>query len=141
MKRRLRTRILIDGSPDLLRRLSAEAESSHDVRDVDDPSGGLVMMRLRDTARKDAFYLGEILVTEAKVRIGGTLGLGLIRGDRPEEARRLAVVDAAFNANSPLIADWIPLLEEEDLRIVREKSREAAEILKTRVDFSTMESF
>lgn len=141
MKRRRRTQILIEGSPNLLRRLSDEAESAHDVRDVDDPSGGLVMMRLRDTARKDAFFLGEILVTEAKVRIGETLGLGLIRGDHPEKARRLAVVDAAFNVDSSLLTDWIPLLEEEELRIAAQRDREATEILKTRVDFSTMESF
>ena len=99
------------------------------------------MMRLRDSARKDAFFLGEVLVTEAKVRIGGTLGLGLIRGDRPEEARRLAVVDAAFNAGSPLLSDWLPLLEEEERRIADRLDREAAAVLETRVDFSTMETF
>ena len=141
MKRRRRTRILVEGSPELLFHLSAEAESAHDVKDVDDPSAGLVMMRLRDTARKDAFYLGEVLVTEAKVRIGGILGLGLIRGDRPDEARRLAVVDAVFNSESPLLADWIPRLEDEERRIAEGLERETSSILETRVDFSTMETF
>ncbi|MDT8299182.1 MAG: phosphonate C-P lyase system protein PhnG [Spirochaetaceae bacterium] len=141
MKRRRRTRILIEGSPDLPMHLSAEAEAEHKVRIIDEPSGGLVMMRMKDTARKDAFFLGEVMVTEAKVRIGNSLGIGLVRGDAPVLARSLAVIDAAWNAGSPLINHWISLLEAEEASLEESRRKEAASILKTRVDFSTMETF
>jgi len=141
MKRRCRTQILVEGAPELAETLSLEAEKTHEVRDVDNPSGGLVMMRMRDTARRDAYFLGEVLVTEAKVRIGEILGIGLIRGDRPDLARQLAVIDAAFNVESSLIESWLSRLEAEKSRLTGIRSQEAAEILKTRVEFSTMESF
>ena len=141
MKRRCRTRILVEGTPELAETLSLEAEKTHDVRDVDDPSGGLVMMCMRDTARRDAYFLGEVLVTEAKVRIGEIIGIGLIRGDRPDLARQLAVIDAVFNAESSLTESWLPRLEAEKGRLADIRGQEAAEILKTRVEFSTMESF
>lgn len=141
MTRRHRTRILIEGSPGLADRLADQANTNHDIGSIDEPSNGLVMMRLRDTARKDAFYLGEVLVTECKVRIGDCIGIGLVRGDRPELARNLAAIDAAWAADSQLLPEWIRELEAEEGRIRDRLNREATRILATRVDFSTMETF
>ena len=141
MTRRRRTRILIEGSPLLAASLSAEADRVHDIRTVDEPSGGLVMMRMKDTARKDAFYLGEVLVTEAKVRIGEVLGIGLVRGHHPDLARNLAIIDAVWSADPELAETWISRIEREEAAIAEKRSIEAGAILKTRVDFSTMETF
>jgi alpha-D-ribose 1-methylphosphonate 5-triphosphate synthase subunit PhnG len=141
MNRRRRTRILVDGNPELSEILANEAAESLSIVDVDAPSGGLVMMRMRDTARNDAFFLGEVMVTEAKVRIGGTVGIGMVCGNNTSMARNLAIIDAAYNSGSEIVWKWTERLEAEEKQITERKRLEAAQILKTRVDFSTMETF
>lgn len=139
MKRRERTRILIEGDRDLRRRLCAEALETADVYTVAEPAPGLVMTTMRESARRSRFFLGEVMVTEAKVRIGTHLGLGIIAGDDPDAAYELAVIDAAFNARLPVAEDWVTALQDEAARIEEDRAREEARILKTRVDFQTMD--
>ncbi len=56
------------------------------------------MIKMRETAKRELFYLGEVLVTEAKVSINGTLGMGIVVGDNEELALNLAIIDCATNA-------------------------------------------
>lgn len=140
MKRRERTRILIQGSSELRARLAREVLEHQAVVAVAEPSAGLVMTQMRETAKQSRFYLGEVLVTEAKVRIGESLGLGIIAGDDTEAAYDLAVIDAAFNAGVAPEDRWLSELEEESRRIESRHAREDARILETRVDFQTMDT-
>jgi alpha-D-ribose 1-methylphosphonate 5-triphosphate synthase subunit PhnG len=62
---------------------------------------GLVMLPYRDTAQSSAFYLGEVLVTEAHVRLENhnTEGYGVCTGRDVEQALAVALLDAALQGN------------------------------------------
>lgn len=140
VKRNKRTRILVEGDAALRSRLSRDIQNRHEVVTVAEPSAGLVMTTMRETARQSRFYLGEVMVTEAKVRIGESLGLGIIAGDESAAAFDLAVIDAAFNAGVAPLDEWLPALEAEERRIAEREASEDARILQTRVDFQTMDT-
>jgi alpha-D-ribose 1-methylphosphonate 5-triphosphate synthase subunit PhnG len=61
---------------------------------------GLVMLPYRDTAQGSAFYLGEVLVAEAHVRLEyyKTEGYGVCTGRDLEQALAVALLDAALQA-------------------------------------------
>jgi alpha-D-ribose 1-methylphosphonate 5-triphosphate synthase subunit PhnG len=138
MKRRRRTELLIQGSREIAARLSAEIQKRHDVQTVEEPNNGLVMVKMRETSRKSLFYLGEVFVTEAKVRIGHTLGIGIVKGHEPELAHALAVIDAAYNAGLPETERWTEALEAEERSIEQRRSAISAGVLNTKVNFDTM---
>ncbi len=139
MTRRRRTRILVEGNPEIRRNFSANIESRHSIVEIEPPGPVLTMIKMRDTARKSLFYLGEVLVTEAKVRVNETIGLGIIAGDNEEAARDLAVIDAALRANLPETADWYSRLVNEEQRIRAHLQRHHARIDETRVRFETLD--
>lgn len=140
MTRRERTRILIQGRPELRREFAARIAEAHRVYTVAEPAQGLVMTRMRDASRHSRFYLGEVLVTEAKVQIAGKLGLGITTDEDEQAAHDLAVIDAAFHAGLEEADAWIPRLEAEAAHIAERESREDARVLETRVDFQTMDA-
>ncbi len=139
MERARRTRVLIEGSPELRRALSRSVEELRPVTTVEEARGGLVMMKMRETAKNSLFYIGELLVTEAKVQIDGHIGIGIIAGDHPEAARELAVIDAAFTAGLQEASRWEALLAAEESRIAGREALEASRIDRTRVSFESMD--
>ena len=56
---------------------------------------GLVMLPMRDTAQGTHFHLGEVLMSEARIRAGGQEGYAMRRGRDLEAAMAMAVVDLA----------------------------------------------
>jgi alpha-D-ribose 1-methylphosphonate 5-triphosphate synthase subunit PhnG len=140
MKRKRRTRILVDGDPAVRRRLADSIRSSREVIELESPNNGLVMITMRETARRRLFHLGEVMVTEAKVEIDGTVGLGIITGDNPDAAADLAVIDAACNAGLPECDSWTAILAAEEARLGRVRRSEEARLLETRVRFETMDT-
>ena len=138
--RRSRTEILVESDPSLAICLAALVEQDADVREVSVPKQGLVMCDVRETARNTRFYLGEALMTECRVRIGDTEGLGVVLGGDRDLARALAVIDAACSLAEPL-----PACEEIERRIAaagdelaRKREREALQTSASRVSFDTM---
>lgn len=97
------------------------------------------MVKSRETAKNSLYYMGELLVTEAKVQVEGHIGLGIIAGDEPEAALELAIIDAAFNAGLEELAAWEPKLLEEEARISQRERNEAARVERTRVAFESMD--
>lgn len=140
MKRKQRTEILINGSPRLPATLAGEIEARYDVTVIEAPSRGLVMVRVRETAQKSLFYLGEVLVTECRVQVEGNIGIGLLKGDEPERAYQLAVIDAAYAAGLRETGDWTELLQAESGRIEATRAVQHAAVLRTKVDFETMDT-
>ncbi|NTU84967.1 MAG: phosphonate C-P lyase system protein PhnG [Chloroflexales bacterium] len=59
---------------------------------------GLVMVPMRDTAQGAAFYLGEVLLAEARVRVGDAEGYGACLGRDLTQALAIALLDAALTA-------------------------------------------
>lgn len=139
MNRRKRTTILIDGSRSLARELVSEIESNYEIHVLAAPQQALTMVKLRETAKKSLFYLGEVLVTETKVQINNTFGIGIVVGDEEEFSYQLAVIDAAYEANLVENGKWTLLFEEEEKQIQKNRALKEASILKTKVNFEMMD--
>lgn len=140
IRRRRRTRILAKSSPALARELAALVERAATVEVLQAPRQGLVMCQVRETARNSRFYLGEALMSECRVRVGETEGLGVVLGPNAELAHDMAVVDAALSAPEPSeVADELErrlLAAERDLE--RAQAERDARVLASRVSFDTM---
>jgi len=138
--RNRRTKILIDGSPDVAQKISQDICARYSIIELEAPNEGLVMVRMRETAQNTLFNLGEVLVTESKAMINDAIGIGIVEGHRPELARELAVIDAAWTAGLPECEKWEELLATEEKAIVSRRLAESRSILDTRVRFETMDS-
>lgn len=66
---------------------------------------GLVMLPYTDTVQGATFHLGEVLVAEARVRIGEQEGYGSVLGRDLQHALAVAVLDTAVQSN--LLVDKI----------------------------------
>ena len=140
INRRRRTRVLAEGRSQLASELAALIESRVEVIEVTAPHQGLVMCQVRETARNSRFYLGEALMTECRVRIGDTEGLGAVLGMDDERARAMAVVDAALSQPVPL--DVAPEIErrllEAESELDRKQERLNRQVMASKVSFDTM---
>ncbi|MEC1523815.1 phosphonate C-P lyase system protein PhnG [Neobacillus niacini] len=140
MKRRRRTEILINGSHKIVEDMANCIKDNYQVKVIQEPESGLVMLKVRETSQKSLFYPGEVLVTECKVQIKGKIGIGIVAGDQPELSYHLAVIDAAFEAMPPETIRWMELLLEEEEKVIQEQIAAANHsILKTKVNFETMD--
>ncbi len=141
MRRRERTRILIEGDRSLARRIASGIEASLPVTVLDDPREGLVMVKVRESAKRQQFFLGEVLMTSCRVKVNGSQGLGMAMGDDRDLAYDLAVIDAAcsLDEGQAELARWEEELLAERGRIDAAARQKRAVANKTRVDFSTME--
>ena len=59
---------------------------------------GLAMLPMEETVSGEAFYLGEVLLPEAHVRIAGAEGYAACLGRDLEQALAIALLDAAYAA-------------------------------------------
>lgn len=134
-----RTQVLVDGDRNLRLDLAREVLEAHEAQWLSPPQRGLVMVQLREGARGSLFYLGEVLVSEARVQVAGAVGIGLIAGDRAEDAEALALIDAALNAGLPETRSWQEQLRSEADRLHRQRAADETRLLETRVSFETME--
>ena len=139
MKRRKRTEILIQGDGHLAQELAAGIEGKYECREVAAPQQGMIMVKMRESAKNSLFYIGEVLITEAKVEIAGKIGTGLLIGLDEQRARNLAIIDAAYRAQLPETAEWEPQLLKEEQQIYEAKAQQQAELFETKVSFETME--
>lgn len=140
MKRRRRTEILINTNPLFAEGMRKQVEQHYDVVVVDEAENGLTMIKMRESAQQSLFYLGEVLMTEVKAQIGDAVGIGIIRGDEPERAYDLAVIDAAFNGKLPITLVWESQLLSEERRWLKQKARKQSQIMETQVNFDVMDA-
>lgn len=70
-----------------------------DVAVLVPPTVGMLMARAVDGARGEHFNLAEVVVTEARVSVGGHQGWGMVMGRRPEHALAMAILDAVAEAD------------------------------------------
>lgn len=139
MKRRKRTEILIQGDGSLAKVLADGIAEKYECREVTVPEQGMIMVKMRESAKNSLFYMGEVLITEAKMEISGKIGTGLLVGMDEQRANHLAIIDAAYKAQLPETADWEPQLLEEEKKIRLAKAQQQAELFETKVSFETME--
>lgn len=138
MRRKRRTEILIKGSREVAKNMFKEIEKNYEIKTIEEADVGLVMIKMRESSKNSLFYLGEVLVTEAKVQVNEKFGIGIVRGNRPEFAYWLAVIDAAYNSNLKETDNWEKVLIEEENIIKNLEVINEAKILKTKVNFETM---
>lgn len=146
MKRYERTRVLVEGDPLLASEIVRDVEeglggSAAAISVLDEPREELVMVQVRETAQGSLFYLGEALMTSCRVRVGETVGLGLLLGSNRCRAYELAVIDAAFSGpnGAALAARWDERLAQEAERVRADEAAEQRLVQRTKVDFSTMD--
>lgn len=139
MQRLRRTKILIESDPTLIQNMAQQVMQKYAVEIIEPPHNALVMIKLREGAEGKQFYLGELLVTECRVQIEETLGIGLIQDHKPQVAYRLAVIDAAYQARLPESTTWDVLLEAAENELTAKHLTEAAHLARTKVQFSTLD--
>lgn len=139
MNRKRRCKVLIDGNSKIAEQLAAVIKSNYKINVLDVPNNGLVMMKMRENAKQSLFYIGEVAVIEARVEVQGSIGLGVLIGSDSQLAYNLAVIDAAYNANLPEILSWREILLAEEGLIENKIKSKTASILKTKVNFETMD--
>lgn len=140
MNRKKRTRLLIDFGKEETLTFAQQVREHHQIEMLSPPKQALTMVKIRESAQNSLFYLGEVLVTETKVRINGEIGLGLIKGVHDEWSMGLAIIDAAFTAQLPETVQWektiLWKLEQKDQEHEAELAKSLA---KTKVNFETMD--
>ena len=108
------------------------------------PQSGLGMLKMRDTALGEAFYMGEFPLSNCWVSIRTedgheAEGAAWIMDDRAERAEQMALLDAVLSARLPGWEQVEDLLEI-GLQVQEDESRERKSLLaKTRVDFSLLD--
>ncbi len=70
---------------------------------------GLVMLPATDTAKGTRFHLGEVLVSESRVRLGGCEGYAVCLGRDLEQSLAVAILDAALQSGieAPAIQTFV----------------------------------
>ncbi|MEK4484234.1 phosphonate C-P lyase system protein PhnG [Psychrobacillus sp. FSL H8-0484] len=139
MKRRRRTEILIQGDGHLAQQFAESIIDTYECREILEPQYGLTMIKMRETAKNSLFYIGEVLITEAKVEINNRIGIGIVVGMKDELAKHLAIIDAAYKAELPETITWEDSLIKAEAQIVKERATKQSELFKTKVNFETME--
>lgn len=138
MKRAERTKLLIDVGRDEALQLANEIEARYSITDVQPAREGLVMVKMRESSQQSLFFIGEVLVTEAKVRIDDHFGLGLVKEYEPQLARALAIIDAAYNAQLDETHTWVELFSKLQSRLIEQQHDVKRSIERTKVQFNTM---
>lgn len=139
INRKKRTEILVYSDIEFLKRLTNYIEKKHEIKKLENPNTGLVMIKMRESAQKHLFYIGEVLVTECKVMLNNYIGLGILNGKQIKKSYYLAVIDAAYNAGieETKILDNFIMEKDNELKLIKMKN--VQQILKTKVDFETLD--
>lgn len=138
MDRKRRTKIFIDYASEETGILTNEIEENYEIEMIQEPTEGLTMIKVRETAKNTLFYLGEVLITECKVRINDQIGLGVVTGNNKKLSYNLAVLDAAYELNLPILKEWEEIFLNCEKKGIEDLKRKRNIIAKTKVDFETM---
>ena len=134
-KKRL-TKILARADKESVAALSADIRKSHSPVIIKGPGKTLAMIKMREPVRQSLFYIGEVIVCEAAVEIGGVQGVAAAMGDDAEKILDMAIIDAAINKGVFTGMDKLFELEkEQNERLMRENAMH----LKTMVNFESMD--
>ena len=139
MNRKKRTELLSYCSLQVLESLTKKIKKKYIIKTIEEPNTGLVMIKMRESAQKSLFYLGEVFVTECKVMIGDSIGIGIIKGYHPKKVYELAIIDAAYKENLEDVKELTKRLNKIEVKILNDKKKEIAQILKTKVEFETLD--
>ncbi|MEZ5584841.1 MAG: phosphonate C-P lyase system protein PhnG [Candidatus Competibacteraceae bacterium] len=108
------------------------------------PQAGLGMLKMRDSALGEAFYLGEFPLATCWITVvteAGDMaeGAALIMDDRVERAEQLALCDAVLSARLPGWQQVAELLAQGAERLQDVTQERKSMLARTRVDFSLLD--
>lgn len=113
------------------------------VEDLELPRSGLGLLPLTDSALGDDYFIGEIPLAQAHVRLsdndaGCAEGAATLLDDRAGVARALAVLDAVVAAGWPGRDEAVQLLAQGSAALTEQARQRQALLLATRVDFTVL---
>lgn len=129
-------KILAKADGNCIRRISEKIKQLHDIVIIKEPNKTLAMVKLREPVKESLFYIGEVMVCEAVVDIGGMKGIAVTMGDCFEKALDMAIIDAACNKGVFTDEALLLQLEKEQTEL---EQKENAMHLKTMVNFTSMD--
>lgn len=126
-----------------VKQAAADLTRRHRVEDLIRPQAGLGLMQLNDSALGDVYFLGEIPLARAHVRVTTTEGRQVEGGaqlldDRSGLARAVAILDAVLAAGLPGGDAVASLLERGRERCEAVAAERRLLLASTRVDFSLL---
>jgi alpha-D-ribose 1-methylphosphonate 5-triphosphate synthase subunit PhnG len=127
-----------------LREVADSLPTTWQIRPMALPQAGLGMLKLRDTALNDAFYLGEFPLASCHLEITTDRGevaegASLVMDDRVERAEWLAICDALLAARLPGWESVEVLLQAGSAKQDQADLERKAMLARTRVDFSLLD--
>lgn len=138
MNKTERMMLLIDYGRDVALQMAQNIIDNHRYEMLVAPHEALTMIKVRESAENSLFYLGEVLITECRIRIDGVVGVGIIKGMEPELAQALALIDGAYRSGLAQRYLWDDLLVQVKQRQIEMIKQETNELALTKVDFSAM---
>ena len=130
-------------NPSALKALASSCTAACEVTDLQMPKAGLGLLQLRDSALGDAYFLGEIPLAKAHVRItteNGCVveGAAFLMDDRVGLVKALAILDAVLAGKT---TGWEQVeqavLQGQELVLEQARLRSLI-VASTRVDFSLL---
>lgn len=122
--------------------LANQLAQRYRAEDLDLPQSGLGLLPLTDSALGDTYYVGEIPLARAHVRLTlehqTTEGAATLLDDRAGLARALAILDGVLAARWPGHEDAAALLKEGARLVETEQHMRRALLSATRVDFALL---
>ncbi|MBQ8515458.1 MAG: phosphonate C-P lyase system protein PhnG [Ruminococcus sp.] len=130
-------RIMNRADRDEIIEYASEIQAGYQVMIVKKPEKSLAMVKMREPVKESLFYIGEVIVTDAIVSIGGTTGRAVAMGDDFDKTVAMAIIDAACNYGC--------FQRENELYDLERKQQERIEkentmFMKTMVNFNSMDS-
>lgn len=132
------TKLLIEVGETEAYKLAAEIEAAYTIQEIQAPRQGLAMVKMRESAQQSLFYIGEVLITETKVKIGETFGKGLVREANEPFSRALAIIDAAITAELPETTTWQQTFKQLEEKLQQQQQALTCSIERTKVHFDSM---
>ena len=138
MKKKEIFEVLMQSQSDKVDALSEKLKKTIPFEIIKKPEEGLMMFRMQESIENIAFNVGEVLVTQAEVKVENSLGYAMIMGMNKESALNKAFLMGILAAGLPESTEIIDLayvVKEEKVK----KMKEEREIINsTRVKFETM---
>lgn len=97
---------------------------------------GLVMAPYKDTVQGETFHLGEVLVSEARVKMGEHEGYGACMGRDLEQSMAIAILDVAIQSGQH-VEEISTFIEHEAARQAKEEEELLKRVEATRVEMET----
>jgi len=128
---------------DRIRELARQFAAQYQVEDLEIPQSGLALVPLVDGALGERYFLGEIPLAKAHVRLTNQTGIAvegaaIVMDDRTNLTRALAILDGVLAAEWPGHEQAVELLVEGEMAAHATCADRKKLLAATRVDFSLL---